>query len=247
MPRPFALLVAGLAGCTNLAYERVPPAPPPPPTMTPAGVRVTVADERPKWERKPFRGAITLVGFGAITPPPWEQLRDAVAAAVEGSPDRPAEAAVTVRSFRLVVKDAARLAAEAERERSGPADLPPAESLGGFAANLFGQVFVVPVLDLVVGYPFRPHYPPDLLRADDGVTCSLAADVRLAWADGRTRTVRLETTAGRDDLTGTGYHGDAVRDAVRQAMANATAQARKSLRPEGDAGAAAVGVASGPN
>lgn len=222
-----AVVSAPAAGCTNLNYQKAWKVPVPQEVVTDTGTAVAITDQRPRWERKPFRDAMSLYGMGDIAPPPWEQLRDAVAAVVGESPERPERVEVVVRSVQLVVKDSNRVAEEAERRHVFHNE--PAEDCGLWAS--LASVLIGVPLEILLNAPLEKRYPADLWNAPEGTSCRIRADVTVAWSDGRKKTIpvsALSTTARPGEP---GEPRDGLNEAVRLAMFQVQDQLRRGLGP----------------
>lgn len=90
-----------LAGCQTKNYYT------PPPEQLPApvdrnGLRVSIEDARPEWERQPFVGSVSLYHPAKAKPNPWAQIESEAEAAAAAMPARPERVEVVVSSLRLV-------------------------------------------------------------------------------------------------------------------------------------------------
>lgn len=197
MATRWAVGIIGLAalGCVGPRYTDAPSAPPPV-TTTATGTTVAFIDARPKWEKKPFGDAITLIDPGSLDPSGWESLRGAVEAAAGGH-DPPAHVEVRVRSFRVVFVNPQHLGYEAEQRTYLKIR---ASEDAGLGDQLRVLLFGLP-LELLANAPFQRTYPVEAAMERDGMTCRLRADVRTAWTDGRTRTATIRESRHVEMLT----------------------------------------------
>jgi hypothetical protein len=223
MTRLVAVLVLVLPlGCSNLNYQKAWKPTPPPESLTQRGTKVRFIDERPNWERKPFRDAIVLHALDDATPPVWTQLEGTISAATDELAERPERVEVTVRSIQLVAKDPVKLAEEAENQRKFRSE--PDEDVGlpeTFASILFAAPF-----ELLLNAPFEKKYPPGLSESPDGTSCAIKADVTFTWPGGRTKTIPVSALATTDRP---GESRDA-RVGLSEAVQLATFQMGEQLR-----------------
>jgi hypothetical protein len=219
------LVVCALAaGCTGPQYYPAPPENLPSPANV-AGVAVQITDQRPEWEKKPFTGVVCLYHLGKAHPDAWAQLAEETNAVVAAMSQKPERVEVVVSSFRLV-----RSADTVPRFRdfsNGPHPNPAMRTQQMARANAEERERTLARNGSTGDGPpnkveraLAPKDDPRRLLADHpaGASCSIRATVRLAFANGLTQTVEVQTIARAPNDSGTGYWGEAIDNAARAAV-----------------------------
>ena len=197
-------------GCTNLSYRPPAGGPPSPALAAAAGDRVTLADHRPDWERRPFDNGRALLDLDALAPDPWAAVRREAEAAV--GPAGGPTAAVRVLSYRVVTHIVG--GPEAEWAEFG---------LGANAPAALRALWT-----LVIQAPARRGYRREVCGDPPGANCTLVADVTLAWPDGRRR-VSVVSVARNVATVADAAHGHKTADTAR-AVAEAAADFGRQVR-----------------
>jgi hypothetical protein len=244
MRRTWAVWVVGavsaLGGCSTPEYYKAPPEQLPQPANV-GGVAVQVIDQRPDWEKQPFKGSVCLYHLGKAHPDPWVQLSDETSAVVAALPQKPERVDVVVSSFQLV--------------RSGDTAKPYRDlSTSGQSSNPGVQALGRPTGDQAQGTPASSSVPmaqrsnadgpqnklemmfaskddPRRLLTDHpaGVSCSIQATVRLTYPGGNVQTVNVKTIARAPNDTDSGYYGLAIDNSARAALLDYGRQFRTAV------------------
>jgi hypothetical protein len=231
------VVCAAGAGCGGPQFYPAPPEHFPPPAVV-GGVNVRFIDERPDWEKKPFKGTVCLYHLGKAHPDAWVQLAEETSAVVESLPQKPERVDVVVSSFQLVrsgeplrkyhdISTASNpnpSGIQSQALRGGGSDArDPTAGPGGQSAT------DGPPNQLEMA--LAPKDDPRRLLTEHpaGVSCSIRATINLVYPGGAEKAIPVKTIFRAPNDGDSGYYGQAIDNSARGAVIDFGRQFRAAL------------------